>query len=68
MMSYNNNNNNKTAGKCSFKSDKLMDAIFQEGLVRKRLKRFLKLTPKVWPATPSCISLIRKIVRNRLGT
>ena len=22
---------------------------------------------KVWPATPSCISLIRKIVRNRLG-
>jgi len=59
-----------------------MDALFQEGqssarrelgkvpdyLLRKRLKRFLTLTSKVWPATPSCTSLIRKIVRNRKRT
>ena len=35
-----------------FKSDKLMDALFQEGqLLHKRLKHFLMLTSKVWPAT-----------------
>ena len=55
-------------------SDKLMDALFQEGQSAPQTpKTFfdVQLTSKVWPAA-SCIfvyliSLIRKIVRSRLG-
>ena len=58
----------KTASRnVAFKSDKLMDALFREGQSGPQTPQtVLTLTSKVWPATPSCISLIRKIVRNRL--
>ena len=82
----------KTASRnVAFKSDKLMDALFQEGqsapqtpqtlfdadfeglasnaevyIFNQDDNRFLILTSKAWPATRSCIFLIRMIVRNRL--
>ena len=52
----------------AFKSDKLMDALFQEGQSAPQTPQTLfDADFEGWPATPSCISLIiRKIVRNRL--
>ena len=53
----------------AFKSDKIMDALFREcQSVPQTPQPFFDadtLTSKAWPATRSCISLIRLIVRNR---
>ena len=51
----------------AFKSDKLMDALFQEGQSAPQTPQTLfDADFEGWPATLRCIFLIRMIVRNRL--
>ena len=56
----------KTASRnVAFKSDKIMDALFQGQSAAQTPQPF---SSKAWPATRSCtIFLIRMIVRSRLG-
>ena len=53
----------KTASRnVAFKSDKLIDALFQDQYVAQT--RLSTLTSKAWPATRSCIFLIRMMARS----
>ena len=56
----------KTASRnVAFKSDKIIDALFQPSNLRKRVNRLTTLTSKAWRVTRSFIFLIRMIARSK---